>query len=129
VRVGRRILVAVSVLIVAALLGVGAGSALARFGAGGPADVATRIRLDARAAAVARALGITDPPMAQTVRIVTRSDWAATEVACMSGFGYAATATPEGDGISFDSEGQDSAAFQRAFYVCEVRYPLLDDAG
>jgi hypothetical protein len=125
-----RLVVALAVLAAAVLLGVGAGLALGRFGVGGSADVATRIRLDARSAAIARALDIADPPMVQPVRIVSRGDWAATEVDCIRGLGFEASATPAGDGISFTpTDEQDIVAFRRAFYVCEVRFPLLDGAG
>jgi hypothetical protein len=126
----RRLAVALVVLTAAALIGMGAGLALGRFGAGDAADAAVRDRLDARAAAIARSLMIDDPPMVEPVRILAEADWAATEVDCIHHLGFEATATPDGRGISFTpADEEDVVAFRRAFYVCEVRYPTLADAA
>jgi hypothetical protein len=130
VKVVRRLAVVVAVLGAAALLGVAAGLALGRIGAGDPADAAVRDRLDTRAAEIARSLQITDPPMVEPVRIVPLHEWAATEVDCIHRLGFDATATPDDFGIMFDAHDEaDIAAFRRAFYTCEVQYPTTADAA
>lgn len=121
-----RIVVAVTALAAAALVGVGAGLALGQLGAGTAADAAAREHLANRSVLIAKALGVGDPPMEVPIRVVDRADWAEAGADCMRSMGFHVDVSEAGTISLPDQSSIDVTAFDRALYRCAVRFPVRD---
>ena len=88
-------------------------------------DPATLAYLKSNADALAKQLDIANPPSVSPVRLITLQDYASTQIACLNEAGFAATETPDGEGISYPPI-QDpglKASLNLAIYTCELKYP------
>lgn len=82
--------------------------------------------LEENAQALARDLGIEDPPKVDTIRLIALPEWATTQISCLFEEGYEATLTEDGEGVRYPqfSEPSMTDAFHLALYRCELRYPV-----
>lgn len=88
-------------------------------------DPATRAYLDETATALARQLGIVDPPEVTLVRLVTLSEWAPTRIACLQEAGFDVTETADGEGVQYPPIDDPTLrqSLNLAIYTCELKYP------
>lgn len=88
-------------------------------------DAGTRAYLADNATALAKQLGISDPPAVKPVKLVTLDEWASAQISCLKGAGYDVSETSDGQGIHYPriTDPALSKSLNLAIYTCEVKYP------